>query len=79
MNKSLNEISNEIWKNTISNKAEKTPVSIFLMGLPTSGKSTIIKYFLMSIFESKMSDFIHIDPDILMKTAPNYNGSRKRF
>jgi predicted kinase len=79
MNKSLNEISSEIWKNTISNKAEiETPVSIFLMGLPASGKSTIIKYFLEAMLDSKMSDFIHIDPDILMKTAPNYNGSRAK-
>ena len=30
------------------------------------------------MLESKMSDFIHIDPDILMKTAPNYNGSRAK-
>ena len=76
MNKSLNNISNDMWNNIIQNKAEiETPIAIFMMGLPASGKSTILKYFLENQLDSKMSDFIHVDPDIFMKISPEYDGS----
>ena len=67
-------ISERIWNNATNKKREyKKPFAIFLMGLPASGKSTVIEQFLDEILGLDMTKFIHIDPDIFMERVPDYD------
>ena len=72
----FNSISEYLWLNiTKDKKQQKKPMAIFMMGLPASGKSTVIEQFIKDQLKLKNNDFIHIDPDIFMKKHPDYNNS----
>ena len=67
-----NIVTTQWSKITNNKKKKKVPTAIFLMGLPASGKSTVINYVVEEILEENMEDYLHIDPDIFMKTIETY-------
>lgn len=80
----INEFSEELW-HTISEKqldvfrSTGIPIpklAIFLMGIPASGKNTIINNFLMNYTTLDLSHFVIIDPDLMMEYLDGYNGSK---
>mgnify|MGYP002010756195 CR=1 FL=1 len=69
-------LSDNLWSNiTKEKKQQKPPVAIFMMGLPASGKSTVIDQFINEKLKLESNDFIHIDPDLFMRKHPDYNNS----
>lgn len=74
MNINYNTLTNNIWNNVTKHKPMPVvPIAIFMMGLPGSGKSTVIKDFVESNLNMIMKDFIHIDPDIFMRRHEQYD------
>jgi predicted kinase len=72
----FNSISSSLWINITKEKMQqKHPIAIFMMGLPASGKSTVIDQFLKQKLKLEYTDFIHIDPDLFMKKHPDYENS----
>lgn len=81
-----NYIESEIFKYKIS----KPQIAIFLMGIPGSGKSTVIKKFIENLlgillyhiyisnteYEYNMNHFININPDEIVKSLPEYEESK---
>ena len=51
----------------LKKKQQKPPFAIFMMGLPASGKSTVIDQFINEKLKLEKNDFIHIDPDLFMR------------
>lgn len=68
------------------NILDKPRIGIFLMGIPGSGKSTVVKQFIENLlgillyhiyisnseYSYTMNNFININPDEIVKTLPEY-------
>lgn len=70
----INTYTDEIWKSLELNTSDDG-IAIFMMGLPSSGKSTSIDIVLNDIGIPK-DNIIHVDPDIFMNKIEGYNNAR---
>lgn len=70
------DMAQEIYqKMVLSYKSSlKTPIALFTMGIPASGKSTSVKFVLDEMKIAK-SSVVLLDPDEVMSEFPGYNNS----
>lgn len=69
----------KIWTKISKHLQEfEKPNAILLMGIPASGKSTSIKFYIETVLDDNLDNYIHIDPDIFMKLLPGYSDKHAR-
>ena len=72
----LNSKETRLWE-TFKDKTSTKGVAIFMMGIPASGKSTVVDLAISDMGFTR-SEFIDVDPDDFMAVLNGYNNTKAR-